>query len=64
MAQVAMKCIGKKDWLYGAIGIKPDELEIAKGMLEFLLKNELVKKTKLKKIVMFYLKKKFFICSD
>lgn len=44
--------------------IKPDELEIAKGMLEFLLKNELVKKTKLKKIVMFYLKKKFCICSD
>ena len=27
VAQVAMKCVGKKDWLYGALGIRPDELD-------------------------------------
>jgi len=27
IAQVAMKCVGKKDWLYGALGIRPDELD-------------------------------------
>ena len=25
VAQVAMKCVGKKDWLYGSLGIKPEE---------------------------------------
>lgn len=46
------------------LDIKPEDIELAKGMLEFLLKNKHVKKTPLKKIVMFYLKKKFCMASD
>jgi hypothetical protein len=44
--------------------INSEDLELAKGILEFLLKNKLVKKTKLSKIVLFYLKKKFSLCSE
>jgi hypothetical protein len=38
----------------------PDaDIEVAKNIVEFLLKNTLVKKTKLSKIMSFYLKKSF-----
>ncbi len=35
------------------------DLNTAKGIVEFLLKNKMVKKMKLSKIMIFYLKKKF-----
>lgn len=44
--------------------IKPDELTMCKNIVENLLKNKLVKKTKLSKIMVFYLKKKFCPCSE
>lgn len=39
--------------------ITPQELDACQGIVEYLLKNKLIKKTKLSKIMMFYLKKKF-----
>lgn len=44
--------------------IKPDELTMCKNIVENLLKNKLVRKTKLSKIMIFYFKKKFSLCSD
>lgn len=39
--------------------ITQSEIEACRGIVEFLLKNKMVKKTKLTKIMSFYLKKKF-----
>ena len=44
--------------------IKQDELTMCKNIVENLLKNKLVRKTKLSKIMIFYLKKKFCLCSE
>lgn len=43
--------------------ISKEDLKVATGILEFLLKNKLVKKTKLSKIMLFFLAKKFG-CSE
>lgn len=39
--------------------IKPEEIEYSKGILEFLLRRQLVKKTKTSSLLGSYLKKKF-----
>lgn len=44
--------------------IKQEELLMCKNIIENLLKNKLVKKTKLSKIMVYYLKKKFCLCSE
>ena len=44
--------------------IKEEDLKTAIGILEFLLKNKLVKKTKLSKIILFFLQKKFGLCQE
>jgi len=38
------------------------DITVCKGMVEFLLKNKMVKKVQLSKIMKFYLKKKFTLC--
>lgn len=40
--------------------ISKEDLDNAKKILEFLLKNSMVKKTKLSKVMKYYLQKKFF----
>ncbi|RZK27133.1 MAG: hypothetical protein EOO43_00595 [Flavobacterium sp.] len=40
--------------------IADEQIEQCKGIIEYLLKNDMVKKVKLSKVLAFYLKKKFF----
>ena len=40
--------------------ITADEIKTCKGIVEYLLKSKHVKKTKLSKVMVFYLKKRFF----
>src|SRR5688572_25964952 len=42
--------------------ITEESMEASKGTVEFLLKNKLVKKVGLKKIMRYYLKKRFSLC--
>jgi predicted transcriptional regulator len=40
--------------------ISEQEVDIAKNIVEFLLKNDMIKKVKVSKVMTYYLNKKFF----